>query len=157
FQASSGTAPYTFSARDLPNGLSLDGASGALSGATTPPGHYEFTVGVEDNSGNLCHAEQIYRLDVCPGNPILSPQATGSSTTWALPEAIRNDAYEAHVLAICGTAPYRVDSPTGLPAGLQLSLSGADVRLEGRFAQTGDHVFDLRVTDAAGKTSSATY
>lgn len=157
FQAASGTPPYSFSARDLPDGLSIGSGSGTVSGTATTPGRFEFILGVEDGSSNSCHAEQTYRLDVCSGFPIFSPQSNTPGNSYALPEAIRGGAYRTEIALICGSPPYQVDVPTGLPAGLTFNTFTDVVDLFGRPAQAGDQSFDLRVTDSTGKTSTASY
>src|SRR5690606_16282714 len=50
--ASGGTAPYTWSVTgSLPGGLSLDGATGLISGTPTAVGSFSFTVEVTDQNG----------------------------------------------------------------------------------------------------------
>jgi len=47
-----GTEPYTWSySGDWPDGLTLDSVTGAISGAPTVAGDYNFTVQVTDSSG----------------------------------------------------------------------------------------------------------
>src|SRR5690606_38521882 len=50
-----GTAPYTFSLNDkeeLPDGLSLDTATGTVSGTPPEPGNYSITLVAEDSTGS---------------------------------------------------------------------------------------------------------
>jgi hypothetical protein len=48
--AAGGTPPYTWSATGLPDGLSIDSGTGAISGAPTAGGSFSFTVTVTDNA-----------------------------------------------------------------------------------------------------------
>lgn len=157
--ASGGTPPYRFSARDLPAGLSIQSSTGALSGSPAAPGRYEVTVGVEDASGNLCHAEQTYRLDVCPadGTPLFSPQYDDATRAYPLADATRGQLYEADILLLCA-APGSAVEASGLPAGLTLDASRSPVRIRGTPAVAGVQSFTLRASDpATGRSRSAAY
>ena len=63
--ASGGTAPYTFALNSgsLPGGLSLNPATGAITGTPTTAGAFTFTVKVTDSTGGTAltyHAELLH-------------------------------------------------------------------------------------------------
>lgn len=59
--AATGDRPMTFTAQNLPAGLSLDRATGILSGSVSKPGTYAVTFGAENGSGKAVRA---WRLEV---------------------------------------------------------------------------------------------
>ncbi len=66
--ATGGTAAYTFSigAGTLPAGLSLNGATGAITGTPTGSGSYAFTVQVTDSSSPVQSATQAFSGTLSP-------------------------------------------------------------------------------------------
>ena len=74
--ATGGTAPYTFaiSAGALPPGLTLNPASGVISGTPTTPGTATFTVQATDINGNI--GTRAYTLTNRP-DPALDPDVQG--------------------------------------------------------------------------------
>lgn len=77
--ATGGTAPYTFTITSgaLPTGLSLNSATGVISGVPLQPGLFNFTVRATDANG--CNGARPYSLTIVAGNvgdiPTLSPLA----------------------------------------------------------------------------------
>ncbi len=65
-EATGGTEPYTWSvsAGDLPDGLTLDSATGVISGTPTTKGDYSFTVQVEDSSDPVQSDTQDLNIDI---------------------------------------------------------------------------------------------
>ena len=74
--ASGGTAPYTYSisAGALPPGLTLNAATGVISGTPTSPGTASFTVQARDVNGNI--GSRAYTLTNRP-DPALDPEVQG--------------------------------------------------------------------------------
>ena len=64
--ATEGTQPYTWSISDgsLPDGLTLDSATGVISGNPTTEGDYEFTVQVEDSSDPVLRDTEEFSIDI---------------------------------------------------------------------------------------------
>jgi outer membrane protein OmpA-like peptidoglycan-associated protein len=72
-QGTGGTTPYNWSVLDgqLPGGLTLDAASGVVSGTPTTAGHYKFTVGLTDANG--LKDQRAYEMDVNEPAPVKAP------------------------------------------------------------------------------------
>jgi CSLREA domain-containing protein len=117
--ASGGTAPYTYTATGLPTGLSVNTSTGLISGTpksdTASP--YSVTVTAIDSNGGL--ANQTYSLTVAAPAITLSPATLASGTYGA--------SYNQSISASGGIGPYTYALAGGssLPAGLNLSSSGA--------------------------------
>lgn len=152
YTASGGTAPYsyTISAGALPTGVSLDSASGLLSGTPIQTGSFSFSVRATDSStgaGAPFTVTQGYTLQVAAPtiavNPTLLANATAAS------------AYSATVAASGGIAPYTFAVTAGaLPTGISMSSAGA---LSGTPTQSGNFTFTITATDANSQTGSRTY
>jgi large repetitive protein len=70
-EASGGVLPYTWSANGLPDGLSLDPATGILSGEPKLPGTFSFTIRVTDAARTT--AVDLYRIVIgVPALPTLN-------------------------------------------------------------------------------------
>jgi hypothetical protein len=139
-----GTYPYTYSlvSGTLPNGITLDSATGNLYGTPTTPGDYTFTVGVRDKNNN--YVERQYTLR------ITAPLAfiTGA----ALPRGTVNQLYDTVLSITGGTAPYTACISAGsLPAGMTISAGG---RISGTPASSTSTVFTISATDNAGATAT---
>jgi uncharacterized protein YhjY with autotransporter beta-barrel domain len=74
--ASGGTAPYTYSITSgtLPPGLTLNAATGVISGTPTGTGNDTFTLQARDVNGNI--GSRTYTLDPRP-DPALDPEVQG--------------------------------------------------------------------------------
>ncbi|MDW8412838.1 MAG: putative Ig domain-containing protein [Acidobacteriota bacterium] len=146
--ASGGTAPYTFGVTvgSIPPGLTLNSATGVLSGTPTATGSYTFTVTATDANG--CTGSQTYTVAInCP-TITLSP-ATLPNGTIAVP-------YSQTITASGGTAPYTFSVSAGtLPPGLTLN-SGTGV-ISGTPTAAGSYTFTVTATDANSCTGSQTY
>jgi large repetitive protein len=145
--AVAGTSPYTWSITvgSLPQGLSLDAASGVISGKPGVEGTYAFTVQVKDAVGHT--ATQALTLVIAPA---LSPGGG------ALPDGVAGQPYSQQLTVTGGTAPYTfaLASGSSLPAGLTLSGSGL---LSGAPSAAGSFQFTVQITDSAGATAAHAY
>ncbi len=146
-QTSGGTAPYVYAitAGALPAGVTLNPATGVISGTPTASGSFGFTVTVTDAAGRQASAG--YTLQVAP--PVTFTTAT------TLPGTIANTAYSATVQASGGTAPYTYTGGSSLPAGL--ALNGTTGAITGTPTTAGSYSFSLTATDASGATGTATF
>ncbi|MCG7506854.1 putative Ig domain-containing protein [Mesorhizobium retamae] len=152
YTASGGTAPYTYSvnAGALPAGLSLDAATGVLSGTPSATGFFTFSVGATDSStgtGSPFSRTQNYVMQVATSSIVLAPTTLANATA--------GSPYSATITASGGIAPYTFSTnPAGLPAGMSLSAGGV---LSGTPTQSGTFAFTVVATDSNGQTGPRAY
>jgi hypothetical protein len=141
-----GTAPYTFSKAygSLPTGLSLDSATGIISGTPTGSGSYTFAVGVTDSVAG--YSEKEFTLDLV--DPLLITTAT-------VPSGQQGFAYNTAISASGGKPSYSFTLNSGsLPNGITLETYGV---LSGTPRESGSFSIALRVTDSTGRTYDKQY
>jgi Putative Ig domain len=120
--ASGGATPYSYSATGLPGGLSINSASGAITGtpAQSSIGTTSATIKVTDSTvPSSQSATATMSIKISP--------AALALTTASLPAGIAGSPYPSTTLqAAGGLAPYTwaLASGSNLPAGLNLSASG---------------------------------
>lgn len=145
-----GTSTYSWAvtAGVLPADLSLDGATGIISGTPTLAGTSNFTVTVTDSSVPAVTASQALSIVVSPvGSPL-------SITTTTVPAATFGTAYSQALAATGGTSPYSWTLSAGaLPRGVTLSAAGV---LSGTPLANGTFNFTVMVTDSAVPADTAT-
>ena len=130
----------------MPAGLSLDAATGAVSGTPQAAGTYSFTVKVADAVTAGLNASGV--VTVAIGAPPVAVTTTSLVSGRALV------GYSAALQATGGTGSYAfaLDSGT-LPAGLALDASGA---ISGVPAVAGTSTICVRVSDPTDPTNTAT-
>ena len=133
-----GTQPLSWSSGDLPNWLSLDSATGEISGTPTADGRSDFNVQVMDAAG---------AIDTQPLSITINPPV--DITTVSLPQGTEGASYNQDLIAIDGTPPYAWATSDALPAGLSLSLDGV---IDGTPTAEGTYPFTVEVTDQAEAT-----
>lgn len=143
--ASGGVGPYTWDINSgaLPAGLSLNSASGTISGTPTASGNFSFTVRVTDNRGVTAVKSLSLTVSI----------ATLTISTTSLPRATHGMYYSATMAASGGVKPYTWSISSGrLPAGLALnSTTGV---ISGTPTTSGRSSFTVRVTDTRRKTAN---
>ena len=133
-----GTPPYTFAATGLPAGLTINPASGVISGTPAAVGPSAVSVVLTDTAGQT--ATQAITLTVI--NPKLALVCDFSAL------ATQGTAYSTTCNTSGGTAPYSYSLLSGaLPAGLNLDPSSGAVT--GTPTIGGYVSFTLQVTDAS--------
>jgi hypothetical protein len=137
-----GTAPYAFSkpTGTLPTGLSLDTATGIISGTPTGSGISTFAIGVTDTV--LGYAEKEFTIE------LLAPLQI---TTFTLPSGQQGIAYSSSIAGTGGKTAYGFTLIEGtLPSGITLSTSGT---LSGTPREAGTFNIRVKLTDSTGITT----
>jgi len=149
--ASGGVPPYAYSVTSgaLPNGLTLNGATGALTGTPTTTGIAHFTITAADANG--CLVSVVYALSVTAA---VCPAITLSPST--LPAPVLGMPYSQTLAASGGLAPYAYAITAGaLPAGL--TLNAATGAISGTPSLAGSYSFTVTATDANGCPVNVAY
>jgi putative Ig domain-containing protein len=150
--ATGGTRPFTWSisAGTLPQGLTLDAASGRITGTASVAGSYTFTAQVTDSEAMPETATRTFTITVT-GMHMGAPLRIDTAT---LPQGTVNMAYSFSLAASGGTAPYTWSLASGtLPAGIMLAPDGT---LSGTPTTMGTSRFTVQVTDSATPAATST-
>jgi uncharacterized protein (TIGR03437 family) len=147
--AGGGLPPYTWTATGLPAGMSVNIATGVISGTpTTAAGTpYSVTLTVEDSTGKT--ASMTYTLAVNSPLTISGPAS--------LPNGTLGAAYVSTTVTATGGSGVYTWSATGLPAGL--SIGGTTGAITGTPSGTVASVNTVvvTVTDSNAATATKTY
>ncbi|MBO9600651.1 MAG: putative Ig domain-containing protein, partial [Cohnella sp.] len=138
--AAQGTSPYTFTVVGaLPTGLTLNAATGTISGTPSSAGTTTFTIRLTDFHGAT--KDRSYTLNV---------YAPPSITTTTLSTGTGNWPYFAQLAASggAGTLAWNISSGS-LPAGTQINPSTG--LISGIPMAQGTFTFNVRATDLNGK------
>jgi hypothetical protein len=140
-----GDVPYAWSVTQgaLPAGLTLDPASGSITGSASAAGEFTFTVQVTDSSSAT--ATKTFNLEISASLTISTPAT--------LPIGSVGVPYSMTLVATGGSGSYQWKITSGtLPAGLVLAVSTGAI--SGTPAGSGTFVFAVDVTDSAGHAAS---
>src|SRR4030095_9341396 len=145
--ATGGTGSYTFSvsAGSLPAGLSLNAATGAITGTPTTAATSNFTITATDGLGAT--GARAYSVTI-------NPAITVNPAT--LPNGTVGVAYSQTVSATGGTGSYTFSVSAGsLPAGL--SLNAATGAITGTPTAVATSNFTITATDGLSATGTRAY
>ena len=138
--AVNGASPYTWSATGLPSSLSINSATGVISGAPTTFGTFPVTIRVSDSSTPPQTAQVTLSLSI--GTP---PPPPLQITTTSLPNGAVGQTYAAQIVASGGTGNYTFTQASGsLPPGIQLALGGT---VFGKPTMPGTYTFGVQLND----------
>ncbi|MBD8689422.1 Ig-like domain repeat protein [Rhizobium sp. CFBP 13644] len=155
--ASGITAPISYSVKTgaLPSGLTLNTASGEISGTPTTAGTYSFTIEASDNAAPPNSGSATYGITVSPATNFVFSPAGGP-----LPEAMAGEEYSQPISATGGVGATTYGIPTGsppLPAGLVLNVSTGELAGSLDANTEGDYSFTIEARDNTGATATASY
>src|SRR5919199_896383 len=137
----SGTPPYIlFGASALPAGLTLNSATGAITGTPTTTGTTNFTVFVQDVTTSVAGAS--CSITTSPALNLTCPSATGSLGT----------PYNSAIVASGGDFPFVGYTADALPPGLTLNSSTGQI--SGTPTAVDFYPFTATATNSAGQTIS---
>ncbi|HEX6085902.1 MAG TPA: Ig domain-containing protein, partial [Thermoanaerobaculia bacterium] len=141
-----GTVTYSTSST-LPAGITLNGATGVLSGTPTEDGTFPITVVATDANGCTGTSSTYNLTIVCQTITVTNPANSAGTVDAAFSETFTNT-------GAIGAVTYTLASGT-LPSGLTLAANGT---LSGTPGQPGNFPITVMVTDVNGCTgTSATY
>jgi hypothetical protein len=144
-EVAGGTAPHHWEVSDgqLPDGITLDPDTGALTGTPASAGGYHFTVRVTDAAGQSVTRPTSLTIVAAPAIDVAS-----------LPGGEAGADYRHDLTVTGGTAPYHWEVSDGLlPDGITLDPDTGTVA--GTPTVPGPAHFTLQVTDAAGQADAA--
>lgn len=141
-----GQAPITWSivTGNLPDGLALDEATGAITGTATEAGDFDIRVLASDANGVTDSHDYTITINVPP-----------TITTGTLPSTTVGSPYAASVAATGGQGPLAWSVDGDLPPGLALNTTTGAI--SGTPTAADDYTFAVVVTDANGVTSRVDY
>jgi len=138
---------WSVSAGTMAPGLTLDPATGILSGTPTAAGSFQFTVTAQDTGNSSLTVSQQLTLVV---------NAPLAISTNSLPSAVQNTAYQQQIVTSGGTSPLTASITAGaLPAGLALITKSGSLFISGTPTAVGSASFTVSVTDSVGAAATA--
>ncbi|MFJ6328799.1 MULTISPECIES: putative Ig domain-containing protein, partial [unclassified Rhizobium] len=151
--ASGGTGPYGYAVTGtLPAGLTLNHATGAITGTPTSAGSYSFSINATDANNAMTSAAYTLAISPPPTSFVFTPPGG------ALTQAMAGEAYSQQISATGGTAAKIYSLASGsLPDGMVLNISTGQLNGPLAAGSQGDYSFAIQVRDSNGATATAAY
>jgi hypothetical protein len=148
--AAGGKAPYTFSIQSgaLPAGLSLNTATGAISGTPTKAGSFSFTVKVVDSNNPVVTASQACTLTIAlapPTNLKIVSQSASSSWFWESLKVATNNKSKA-------VLQYGKQTDVGYPNSKTVDNKATKTSHSTTLMVRGSYKYQWLLTDASDQT-----
>jgi hypothetical protein len=143
-----GSSPFNFSATGLPSGLSINGATGTISGTPAAAGAAKVTITVTDATRPTSQTATA-QLGLTIGS---GQSGTLAITTTSLPSGTVGASYSATVSATGGTNPYAFTA-SGLPSGFTINATSGTITGNPTQADVGPTTVAVTVTDAMQPTA----
>jgi hypothetical protein len=143
-----GDAPiaWTIASGSLPAGLTLDAATGTVTGTATTPGSSDFIVGASDAKS---------RSTTRPCSIAVAAPALSINAPAALEDALLGTPYQQALQASGGRAPYAWSVVSGsLPPGLTLTPAGV---ITGSATTVGTYSITIRAGDADQRATTRAF
>lgn len=143
--AAGGVQPYLWSiaSGNLPPGVTLNAATGMLSGTPSQEGQFDFSAQVRDSSPTPQTAMKALTLSVLAFTLQISPGA--------LPTGQVDVPFQATITGAGGVTPYTWSVAGALPSGLTLNASSGAIT--GTPTLAGTSAFTIELTDSSGNTA----
>ena len=146
--ANNGSGAYTYAVAaptTLPPGLSLNSATGVISGTPTTAGTFTFEIEATDSSPAACKGKSTYSIVIEAGCPTFSISLTPATATV-------KSSYSGSLIVTGGTPGYEY-SVDGLPAGLV--VDGRTGKITGTPETLGTFTLTVSIADSKGCRGSA--
>jgi hypothetical protein len=148
-KGSGGLTPYVWTdGNTLPPGLSLNSATGQITGTPTTVGSYTVTITLTDAANVQATQTYLVRTNGLPSITTGSPLPDGEQTV----------AYSTPIQATGGTPDagghYQWTISSGLPNGSGLSINGTTGVISGTPNVSGSYTVTIVATDVSGATDS---
>jgi len=146
YQISASFSPTSFSALNLPPGLSVDPTAGTITGTPTQAGTFEVSLAAANSAGLGASTNLFVTITAAPAAPVITSSASDSAKVGV--------AYSYSILAAPGPiTSYNVSGT--LPLGLTLDTTGGV--LSGTPAESGVFVVDFTATSGAGSSEPQSF
>ncbi len=153
---SGGLPPYKWNMEGkLPPGMKFDGSIGLIEGTPSETGNWNITLELVDILGNTIDSKKTLNIRVDDYQNDTAATEKLRILTSEIPKAFTGNEYAVYFGATGGTPPYRWETTTDLPSGLE--LDGRTGGLTGSPETMGDFRLNIRVIDSLNEMREKAY